>query len=69
MADFTYKGIKHELGRGEKIDGAVYIFKEVESLGRFASCHPFNVTAKSYEEAVRKLQGFIKDAIVIGESS
>jgi hypothetical protein len=68
MADFTYEGIKHELGRGEKIDGAVYTFKAVESLGRLGH-PPFNVTAKSYEEAVSKLQGFIKDAIVIGESA
>lgn len=68
MADFTYEGIKHELGRGEKIDGAVYTFRSVKSLGRLGH-PPFNVTAKSYEEAVRKLQGFIKDAIVIGENS
>ena len=64
MADFTYEGIKNELGRGEKIDGAVYTFKPVESLGRLGH-PPFNVTAKSYDDAVIKLQGFIKDAEVI----
>ena len=67
MADFTYEGIKHELGRGEKIDGAVYTFKSIESLGRLGH-PPFNVTAKSYEDAVRKLKEFIQDAIVIGET-
>ncbi len=64
MADFTYEGIKHELGRGEKIDGAVYTFRAVKSLGRLGH-PPFNVTAKSYDAAVVKLQEFIKDAVVI----
>lgn len=64
MADFTYEGIKHELGRGEKIDGAVYIFKAVEPLGRMGH-PPFNVTAKSYDEAMTKLKAFIQDAEVI----
>jgi hypothetical protein len=68
MADFTYEGIKHELGRGEKIDGAVYIFKAVKSLGRLGH-PPFNVTAKSYDEAVIKLKEFIRDAEVVEKST